>query len=523
MEMDRKKFSIWAGGLILALLLGWIIPFIRCDDISADLGRFYDGTGARDTVWMSLATFDTTGQQADADSVWFIRLFRTTVIDTVKLSGAGNIGTGYYSTGNRAFDGTNYGNYTVKKRWKVQTKYYGKTDNYTVFPDSVNKVGTTTNLTTWDKTGYTLTTGERASIAESIVTSRGVARKYTVGGGADSVYTKNAGFDPATTPVVSADTNVSGDTLVRQKDSTSFQSKGFSTHSAEDVKALFGDTLEELTIKLIALQDSLDKLKDSLNAYYADLNDDSSGGGGATPAEIWEYSGQRTIHRADTAGYLLAGAGAGASASEVADTLSNRGWMIGNGANLCSLWIFTIDDTTPAISVPVYLKNSALTATLAQNLSSTTGGVPFKLSNGSYRVLTNSPAYPQVNDYDTFTVSGVSQDTIWVSKFDPGTPSEPYLCKVWNCTYKLNGLPDSGAIIEMKIKQSPLKWGNIIISPYSVKDTTDGDGYFSLDVFPNSSLTPDSTVYQILIRHTDGRIFNDTLTVPDSINWRLIW
>jgi hypothetical protein len=75
----------------------------------------------------------------------------------------------------------------------------------------------------------------------------------------------------------------------------------------------------------------------------------------------------------------------------------------------------------------------------------------------------------------------------------------------------------------MKIKQSPLKWGNIIISPYSVKDTTDGDGYFSLDVFPNSSLTPDSTVYQILIRHTDGRIFNDTLTVPDSTNWRLIW
>jgi hypothetical protein len=114
-------------------------------------------------------------------------------------------------------------------------------------------------------------------------------------------------------------------------------------------------------------------------------------------------------------------------------------------------------------------------------------------------------------------------DTVRVTAYSPGTPPSADLCRVWNWVYKITGIADSGAIVQMRIKTVPLKFGNIIINGYARKDTTDANGYFYMDVYPNSVLTPSTTNYEVIIFKTDGTIFKDTLTVPDSTSWQLKW
>jgi hypothetical protein len=115
-------------------------------------GQFYDGTGARDTVWMNVSAFDTLGFEINADSVWFHRFYRTTLIDSTILTGAGTR-TGYYVTGKRAFDGTNYGGYNIKLRWKVQGKYFTKPESYTVFPSDTSDIKTMLTNNSFAQTG----------------------------------------------------------------------------------------------------------------------------------------------------------------------------------------------------------------------------------------------------------------------------------------------------------------------------------------------------------------------------------
>ena len=122
---------------------------------------------------MNVATFDTLGYRINADSVWYWRFFRTTLVDSTILTGAGTR-TGYYITGRRAFDGTNYGEYNVHITWKVQGKYFTKPESYTVFPDSVTGVGRI--QTNQDKTNYQLATGQVIARADSVT---GVGRIQT--------------------------------------------------------------------------------------------------------------------------------------------------------------------------------------------------------------------------------------------------------------------------------------------------------------------------------------------------------
>jgi hypothetical protein len=549
-----------------------------------DLGMFGDSTFPSDTARLDFTSKDTNAAIADVDTYFVRRYFNGILLDSNLFVALQNkVRLGYYSVPFRAKYGSNYGKYHVELEVHKQGKQAKASAWYEVYrrfkgrdfyqqlysvnlltEDSIviaSQAAQDTSKLILDSLRILLDRfGSLEDLADAHLDDSLSGIKQKIYAYLNATISSRSTFNPITdivyyvgyvdtvgkgsgsgaTPaelwgyetrglteiVVASDTNVSGDTLARQKDSTSFQGSGGATANqiwTYETRGLTQSVIAAETLatgKKIARQDSLESLIAAEKLWYADLNDDSSGGGGASAAEIWGYAGEKEI---DTAGYLKAGAGAGATAAEVADTLAGRGWMIGNGANLCSLWVLTTEDTSAAVGVPISIKNNSFNATIAQNLTNANGVALFRLADGTFKVLTNLPDYPQVNDYDTFTVSGASQDTIWVSTFDPGDPPEPYLCRAWNCIFKNNGLPDSGATVEMKIKHVPLKYGNLMVSPYGAKDTCDADGFFHLDVFPNSVLTPDSTVYQVLIRHTDGKIFSDTLTVPDSSSWRMIW
>ncbi|MDH4223139.1 MAG: hypothetical protein OEV55_06310, partial [candidate division Zixibacteria bacterium] len=160
-----------------AIILILIFASLLCFNVRAHLGSFYDGTGSRDSVWIPVATFDTLGYELNADSLWVWRFFRADTIDmTVKVSND-STRRGYFLFGKRAVDSTaegkRYGGYTVKIRWKVQGKYFHKSESYTVFPDSVTGVGRVTTL--GDKTGYTATLSDKSDYllkADSNVVAR---------------------------------------------------------------------------------------------------------------------------------------------------------------------------------------------------------------------------------------------------------------------------------------------------------------------------------------------------------------
>jgi len=127
--------------LILALCF-WLSEFGSIGNSWGYYGQFGTGTGARDSVYMNVSVFDTLGQQVNADTVVFTRWYGGTLIDSTILTGVGTR-PGYYVTQKIAYDGTHIGSYNVDIRWSVNGgKKFHKSESYTVFPDSVNKVGT---------------------------------------------------------------------------------------------------------------------------------------------------------------------------------------------------------------------------------------------------------------------------------------------------------------------------------------------------------------------------------------------
>jgi hypothetical protein len=74
-----------------------------------------------------------------------------------------------------------------------------------------------------------------------------------------------------------------------------------------------------------------------------------------------------------------------------------------------------------------------------------------------------------------------------------------------------------------RIVASPLRHGNLVVSPYQVASTSDSTGYWALDVFPSETLDPADTKYEFEIRLGSGAILRRTVAVPDSATWFLTW
>jgi hypothetical protein len=224
----------------------------------------------------------------------------------------------------------------------------------------------------------------------------------------------------------------------------------------------------------------------------------------------------------NNATYVQGSGGGGATASAIADTFGNRGWMPGIGTNACSLMVLTINDSQAVAMMPLKIYNSTLSMSPAQNTTDNEGLAFFKLSDGSYRVFTELAGYRQLNDYDTFTVSGVSKDTIWVETYNPAEPPPANTCKVWARIKNLDNTPTTSAIVDARINTVPLQLGGVLINGYSKIDTTDANGYWQMYLYPNSILTPDDTKYEFIIYSAQGKMLLKTkVTVPDQNQWEL--
>jgi hypothetical protein len=561
MEIDKRKIGIWLGGLVLAILVGWFVPFMKCDNADANFGRFYDGTVTRDSVWMNIATFDTLGYEANADSVWFIRYFRTTVIDTSKLSGAGNAGTAHYTQGKRAFDGTNYGEYTVKIRWKTQTKYFTKPENYTVFPESLSKVGTVSG-SVGSVTGAVGSVSSAVNINSNsdITAIKGQTDKLAFSTG-DSL-TKIDRSDLATLGIASVSgavgsvtsnvninsnsdiTAIKGQTdkfVFSTGDSlTKIDKSDLATLGVASVSGAVGSVASGVTVSTnndkigyalttterTAIAESIVTSRGVMQRYNKDAGDSAyvkNAGTGASAAEIWGYSGAITLTDTIPKVYAVnAGASDPDTTAKYVWTYSSRTLTSGSGTGTYEVKIITkqSSDSSEIVGATVQVLNSTQSSTIGLLSTGSNGDATFALDADTFKVRMYKPGWQFVVP-ETAVVSNDTTITYYADIFNPGNPPSADLCRVYGWIKDINNLPVVGAKVEAKVKIAPLRFGSIVISPYYKIATTDSDGYWYLDLYPNIDLTPNNTKYQFFIYSPAGTILNLAATVPHQGSWEL--
>jgi hypothetical protein len=647
------------------LLSLFLILTLLCSVLWASFGQFGTGTGARDSVWMNVATFDTLGYQINADSVWFWRFFRTTLVDSTILTSSTR--TGYYVTGKRAFDGTNYGEYNVKIAWKVQGKYFTKPESYTVF-DTVTTprssyvltqsfptnfsslaitaggavtVGTNNDKTGYtvstnsDKTGYTLTqtfptnfssmkisaggyvspnfsdiygTLDSAECSQYFLTTWHLRTPWSTLTASDNIGINWADItNPTTSQNLSATTISTGQVIARADsvtgvgrisvnlDKTSYQlASGQVIARADSVTGVgrLSTNLDKSNYQLapgqvVARADSvtgtgrlslnLDKTNYRLSpqgradVWIEDTTGENSGWAqffkGRLDANIstrstFNVSSESvTVDKSNLGAVqanlipedsnFLAGIKAktdkllfdaqdslvidygripvGGGSATNPDTIANHVWIwgtrtltsgSGTGVNQVIINTFQLPDSIPVIGTQVQVLNQNQSATLGLLNSNPTGQATFALDNGIYKLRIYKSGWVFTVP-ESIIVSGNLSATFYANAFNPGNPPSANLCRVYGWIRDLKGQPVASVTVEAKISTTPLRYQTVLISPYYRTTSTDSDGYWYLDLYPNSILTPSNTQYDFSIYIPYGTILKLKTAVPLQSSWEL--
>lgn len=195
----------------------------------------------------------------------------------------------------------------------------------------------------------------------------------------------------------------------------------------------------------------------------------------------------------------------------------------GGGTQPETLFVFA-SDTTALEGVSVTVRNLAQTATkVPGKRTDSSGRVMLELDPDSFVVALYANNYTQ-GDLDTIAVSsGGGTDTLWINMFDPGNPADPDLCRVYGWIYDITGDSLKGVSVTAQIptEYHPVKYSNIIITPFRKSVETDSLGYWQIDLFPNSLLSAPDSKYLFAVEYPSGVIYRSTVEVPDSVSWQL--
>lgn len=179
-------------------------------------------------------------------------------------------------------------------------------------------------------------------------------------------------------------------------------------------------------------------------------------------------------------------------------------------------------DHSPVALTQIQVLDSTESSTIGLLTSDSQGRGFFALDNGTYCVRLFKPGW-QFTIPETLKVNGNEDTSYYADAFDPGAPPLPNLCRVYGWIYDIKNQPVVGAKVEASIKEIPLRYQNVIISPYYQSSVTDNDGYWYLDLYPNSSLNPSETSYIFNLFSPSGTILKLEIEVPDLGSWELQW
>jgi len=194
----------------------------------------------------------------------------------------------------------------------------------------------------------------------------------------------------------------------------------------------------------------------------------------------------------------------------------------GSGANGVVIRCKNSSDSSTIAFTQIQVLDSTESSTIGLLTSDSQGRGFFALDNGIYCVRLYKPGW-QFTVPETLRVNG-NEDTIYYADaFDPGNPHLVNLCRVYGWIYDIKNQPVVGAKIEASIKRVPVRYQNVVISPYYKYTVTDEDGFWYLDLYPNSILNPSETKYIFKLFSPSGTILRLETGVPDQGSWELQW
>jgi hypothetical protein len=194
----------------------------------------------------------------------------------------------------------------------------------------------------------------------------------------------------------------------------------------------------------------------------------------------------------------------------------------GSGANAIVIRCKNSADQSPVASTQIQVLDSTESSTIGLLTSDSQGRGFFALDNGSYCVRLYKPGWQFIVP-ETLKVNGNEDTSYYAIAFNPGTPPLPDLCRVYGWIYDIKNQPVVGVKVEASIKKVPLRYQNVIISPYYQSSVTDDDGYWYLDLYPNSTLNPSGTRYTFNLFSPSGTILKLEIEIPDQGSWELQW
>ncbi len=215
----------------------------------------------------------------------------------------------------------------------------------------------------------------------------------------------------------------------------------------------------------------------------------------------------------------------------ILDTLQNQDDWISNeisglsgGGGGYSYQLVVVDSGVSQVipGVSLTIRNLDQSALIAIGTSNTLGVASFNLNAASYVAIASSPGYIFEN-FDTLDIAGASVDSVYGYQFDPGTPADPDLCRVYGYLYDIEGNPEDEATVAGSLPSGVSRFGSTIVSPFRKETDTDVSGYFYIDLIPSVNLTPADSKYEITITLSDGTVLRERLLVPDLSSWMLTW
>jgi len=255
--------------------------------------------------------------------------------------------------------------------------------------------------------------------------------------------------------------------------------------------------------------------RDTANVDSSDIgawlvnNLGSTGGGDSTSIARWVWNTPQVNHTvAGTFGRYL-------------DTEVSG---VSSGSGLYSYTIRAYDTILGQVvsGVRLAVRNVSQTSLIAVGATDSQGEAGFNLDADSFVVVAVAPGYV-FSPYDTTIVLGTGVDTVFGSRFDPGAPASPGLCRVYGYVADVRSEPESSAAVSAYLPKGVTRSGDLLVSPFSVSTQTDSLGYFYLDLIPSDSLVGDDTSYEITISRHDGTIMRKRFKVPAQTSWQLVW
>ncbi len=196
----------------------------------------------------------------------------------------------------------------------------------------------------------------------------------------------------------------------------------------------------------------------------------------------------------------------------------------GPGPTPVRLLVLDDADTGSIEGVHLTVKLAADQTKKHECITGADGWASMTLNDVGYDIYATANNYQFTTPAIGIAVSGDSlRDTIWATVFDPGSPVDPELCRVYGWVYDLTGTAIEGVTIATRMISVPVRYADIVVSPFEKSTTSDSTGYWYLDVYPSAALTPGGAKYEMTLRYDDGAIVRKKITVPDTTSWQFSW